>query len=166
MIPEIEFLQTGGTIDKRYPITQGAYAFEIGQPAVAEIIEQMKLPYQISIKSISKKDSQDLTEEDRKTLMAHIRESKCTRFIITHGTDTMIHTGLFLKDIPNKVIIISGSFIPACCKCSDASAQVGAAVAACQLVESGVYICMNGQIIPIKEAIRNKETGTFEYAKS
>lgn len=166
MTPEIEFIQMGGTIDKHYPVSQGAYAFEIGEAASTEIVKQMKLAYPTATTSIAKKDSQDLTEEDKKELYAHISESQCGRFIITHGTDTMIQTGLFLTNIPNKVIVITGSFIPASCHGSDASAQLGAAIIASKLKGAGVYICMNGQIIPAKEAVRNKETGIFEYAES
>ncbi len=166
MIPEIEFIQMGGTIDKHYPVKQGAYAFEIGASAAIEFVKQMKLPYAVNTISIAKKDSQDLTDEDRTQLYNHISNSACSRFIITHGTDTMIQTGLLLSHIVDKLIVLTGSFIPASCHGSDASAQLGAAIATCRLKESGVFICMNGEIIPAKEAVRNTETGIFEYAKS
>ena len=156
----------GGTIDKQYPVKQGAYAFEIGEPAFTEIVRQMRLTYPIGTSSIAKKDSQDLTENDKNQLKRYIIDSPSKRFIITHGTDTMIQTGLFLSDIVDKVVVLTGAFIPASCKGSDAAAQLGSAVAASKLVGFGTYICMNGEIIPVKEATRNKETGIFEYAKS
>jgi len=156
----------GGTIDKKYPQRQGAYAFEIEDPASIALMKQMKLPFEINSTSLAQKDSQELTDEDRKKLKSHIADSDCKRFIITHGTDTMIETGQYISDLKNVVVVLTGSFIPASCIGSDASAQLGASVMACQLMDNGIYVCMNGRIIPVGEAVRNDETGTFGYAKS
>jgi L-asparaginase len=38
---DLLFLQTGGTIDKDYPKTQGRYSFEIADPEVERILERV-----------------------------------------------------------------------------------------------------------------------------
>ena len=55
-----------GTIDKDYPRTQMGYAFEIGDPAAKNVLERMNLSgWKVTYKTLCKKDSQDITEEDR-----------------------------------------------------------------------------------------------------
>ena len=166
MIPDIQLIQMGGTIDKKYPQRQGAYAFEIEEASAPSLLKEMRLSLNIQSISIAQKDSQDLTKEDRQKLKSYIENSDCKRFIVTHGTDTMIETGQYISDLKNAIVILTGSFMPASCLGSDASAQLGASVMASQLVGPGVYVCMNGQIIPAREAVRDNETGTFGYAES
>lgn len=62
-------------------------------------------------------DSTDLTAEDRNALLARIRHHAqfSKRFVICHGTDTMIETGLFLLDVCKEldlVVVLCGSKIP------------------------------------------------------
>ena len=50
---------------------------------------------------------------------------KMTKFIITHGTDTMIETAQFLSDIKNKTIVLTGAMKPERFYNSDASINLG-----------------------------------------
>lgn len=159
----ITFIQMGGTIDKAYPKLTGGYGFDIDLPAVEEILEILSPSFTYDITSISKKDSQDLTSDDITELIEFIKISKAKQIVITHGTDTMIKTGKILaKQDLDKTIVFTGATKPAAFKNSDASCQVGSAIAACQLLEAGVYIAMHGIVKKITEIERDTHTGKFK----
>lgn len=46
---------------------------------------------------ILKKDSLDLTDEDREKILNVCLDSISDKIIITHGTDTMLETGQFIE---------------------------------------------------------------------
>jgi len=158
----IVFIQTGGTIDKDYPRKTKGYAFEFGEPAVARIINQLNPSFTYKVISAFKKDSLDISEMDLEELAEIIAMEESDKIIITHGTDTMIHTGKFLlsRDF-QKSIIITGALLPERFKYSNASFNIGCAIGAIQDLEGGVYICMNGVIKAVSESRRDLETGKF-----
>ncbi|QQR79163.1 MAG: asparaginase [Candidatus Moraniibacteriota bacterium] len=158
---KITFIQIGGTIDKEYPRMTKGYAFEIGEPAVKRILEKVNPNFEHEIISLLKKDSLDLTDDDRAKILEACRNAVGDKIIITHGTDTMIETADKLSEIQNKTIIITGSMRPEKFSDSDAMFNVGAAVIAVQTVPKGIYIAMNGKVYGWNEVKRNKETGQF-----
>jgi L-asparaginase len=157
---KIVFIQTGGTIDKDYPRTVRGYAFEITEPAVKRILERVNPNFEYEIITVTRKDSLDLTEEDREKIYEVCKKVDCKRIIITHGTDTMIETAKKLSTIKGKVIILTGAFKPERFKDSDADFNVGVAVGAVNVLEEGVYIAMNGRVYRWDEVRRN-ESGMF-----
>ncbi len=158
---KITFIQTGGTIDKDYPKTTGGYAFEISEPAVKRILERLNPSFEYEIISLCKKDSQDITEEDREKIYKTCKELENDRIIITHGTDTLIETAEKLKDIKDKVIIFTGSFKPEKFTDSDAPINVGVAIGAVNILKDGIYIAMNGSIYTCDKVMRDSKTGKF-----
>lgn len=66
---KITFIQTGGTIDKDYPKTTKGYAFEIAEPAVKRILEKLNPSFEYEIISVLKKDSLDITNQDRQKIL-------------------------------------------------------------------------------------------------
>ena len=54
-----------GTIDKTYPQSPGAYGFEIGEPALKNVLSRVQPNFPYLIKTICKKDSQEITDMDR-----------------------------------------------------------------------------------------------------
>jgi L-asparaginase len=157
----ILFIQTGGTIDKDYPRSIKGYGFEITEPAVKRILNNIRPEIKFSIKTLFKKDSQDLTNKDRKTLMEFCQKSKFKKIIITHGTDTMLETARILNIIKDKTIIITGAFTPEKFKESDADFNIGMSVGAIEYLAPGVYIAMNGKVTKADNIRRNTETGHF-----
>jgi L-asparaginase len=158
---KITFIQTGGTIDKDYPKTTGGYAFEISEPAVKRILEKLNPSFEYEIISLCKKDSQDITEEDREKIYKTCKELENDKIIITHGTDTLIETAEQLKDVKDKVIIFTGSFKPEKFADSDAPINVGVAIGAVNILKDGIYIAMNGRIYPWDKVKRDSKTGKF-----
>lgn len=158
---KVLFIQTGGTIDKDYPTTGKAYAFEIASPAVETMMQTVNPSFEYRVVELLKKDSSDITDEDRKLIAQTCREATEDYIVITHGTDTMTDTAKELSDINSKVIVITGSMRPERFAESDASFNVGSAVAALSLVDPGIYIAMSGQVLLWDKVLKDFTAGQF-----
>ncbi len=158
---KIIFIQTGGTIDKDYPQKIGGYPFEISEPAVKRILEKLNPSFEYEIISVCRKDSQDITDEDREKIYKTCKELKNDKIIITHGTDTLIGTAKKLNDLKNKVIILTGAVKPEKFTDSDAPINVGVAIGAINVLKEGIYIAMNGRVLMWDRVKRDSETGQF-----
>ena len=159
---KLKIITTGGTIDKVYFDKKSA--FEVGDPQIGEVLSRSDVGFQYTVQTLFKKDSLDLTDEDRLRLRDAIAADEHRHFIVTHGTDTMVETGKVLYGIPDKVVVLTGSVQPARFHDSNAIFDVGCAVAAVQLCPSGVYIVMNGRIFDAAKARKNTELNRFEDA--
>jgi L-asparaginase len=158
---KITFIQTGGTIDKDYPKTTKGWAFEISEPAVNRILEKLNPSFDYEVLSFCKKDSLEITEDDRQNLIHFCKNQIASKIIITHGTDTMIETGKALSSISNKTIILTGAMRPERFSNSDAAINIGVALGAIQCLNEGIYIAMDGLVIPINKVKRNLKSGQF-----
>lgn len=156
----IKVFTTGGTIDKTYFDKKSDY--QVGEPQAGGVLERANVVIEYAVESILKKDSLDLEDIDRKKISAVVASDPAKKIIITHGTDTMIETAAELEKIPEKTIVLTGSMYPAQFRDSDAVFNIGCAVIAVQLLESGVYIAMNGRIFHPKSAKKNIELNRFE----
>ncbi len=157
---KIKFFTTGGTIDKVY--FDAKSEFEVGSPQVLEILRDSSVTFEYEIESILRKDSLDLTDEDRRLIRERVAGDDCPRIIITHGTDTMIQTARALSGIPNKVIVLTGSMQPARFKVTDAAFNIGSAIGAVQSLPPGVYVVMNGRTFNPDKIRKNVEKNCFE----
>ena len=159
----IKVFAAGGTIDKDYASKAGVYNFEISEPAISDILGNANPNANYEIESLLKKDSLDMTDEDRQIIYDACKSESCSKIIITHGTDTMVETARKLSSIKGKVIIIVGASKPAKFLNSDAPFNIGAAFGAVSILNEGVYIAMNGRIYHWDNAIKNNENGRFEF---
>jgi len=158
---KLTFIQTGGTIDKDYPRTTRGYAFEIAEPAVERILEKLNPAFEYEVISALKKDSLDISEEDRRIILDICKECDSKKIIITHGTDTMLETAEVLSQIKDKTIIITGAMRPERFSNSDAPVTVGMAIGAVNVLESGIYIAMHGGIFSWDKCKRDMSTGQY-----
>ena len=156
----IVILTTGGTFDKVYFDANSEYS--IGEPCISSILDEGNVTSDFRIKSILKKDSLDINQEERELIKKSVQECEEDKIIITHGTDTMVETAKFLEDIENKTIILTGSMQPARFKKTDAIFNSGFAFAAALSLENGVYIAMNGKIFCSDNVRKNIDLGRFE----
>jgi len=145
---KLSFIQTGGTIDKDYQGTNEnhGYNFEISEPAIKLMLEKIKPAFDFEIFTVCKKDSLDLTDEDRKNICDKCENIENNKIIITHGTDTFKETAKTLSKIENKVIVLTGAMKPAKFSDSDAVFNIGVAIGAISVLPNGVYIAMNGMV--------------------
>lgn len=157
----ILFIQTGGTIDKDYPTRVKGYAFEFGEPAISNILAKVYPNFEYEIITAFKKDSLDMTDEDREKLFNICQTSSSDKIIITHGTDTMVQTAEKLSAIVNKTIILTGAFQPEKFITSDADFNVGLAIGAIGIVSPGVYIAMSGRVYDWDKCHKDQKTGQF-----
>jgi L-asparaginase len=159
---KILFIQTGGTIDKDYPKSVKAYAFEIEEAAVSRIMENVAPNFEFEVLSLLKKDSLDLTDDDRVLIKETCQNTSYTHIIITHGSDTMPETGRAIGNIKGKTIVLVGAYRPERFSNSDAHFNIGVAVGALNILENGTFIAMNGNIMSPDNCRKNPETGQFE----
>lgn len=158
----IRVLATGGTIDKVYYDARDDYA--IGDPQVIPLFAEANVTVPYVVESVLRKDSLELTAEDRALIVRRASEAPETRILVTHGTDTMTETAAALEAVTGKAIVLTGAMQPARMRSSDAFFNLGCAVAAVQLVPPGVWIAMNGRVFPSGSVRKNREARRFEPA--
>jgi len=151
---------TGGTIDKIYFDDMSDY--QIGDPQIGLILDLMNVGFEFEVKPMLRKDSLHFTEGDRIGIHAEISTSDATHVLITHGTDGMVKTGLMLKDIPGKTMVLTGALHPARFRDSDAVFNIGCAIGALQSLPNGAWIVMNGCVWDPKNVRKNRSENRFE----
>ena len=156
----IRFITTGGTIDKVY--FDALSQFEIGDSQIKHILDEGLTDFDYEIVPLLQKDSLDMTDEDRASLRELIAADDAERFVITHGTDTLPATAEALQDLQGKTIVLTGALTPARFKTSDATFNVGMAVATAQVAAPGVYIAMSGQVFSAGKVRKNRAENRFE----
>lgn len=164
---DITLIVTGGTLDKDYQTTSGELVFS--KTHLATLLSEANSTLNIEPQVVLLKDSLEMTDADRKKIEKACIESLNHQIIITHGTDTMVETGLFLQSSPEltlKTIVLTGAMRPYMLGKSDASFNVGSATTACQLLKPGVFITMNGRIFPINNVTKNTSHGVFEFIET
>ena len=157
---QVKIFCMGGTIDKVYFDTLSEY--QIGDPVVTGILREALAKFHFEVESILKKDSLEISDEDRDKVFRKVKTETCSNILITHGTDTMIDTARHLQGISGKTIVFTGAMQPARFRNTDAIFNVGYAIAAAQHFPPGVYLAMNGQIFTPYSVQKNRATAQFE----
>jgi len=158
----IQIFTTGGTIDKVY--FDANSQFEIGDSLLRELLAEANIQEGYQLAELMRKDSLELTDEDRQSIEAAVRESDAQRILITHGTDTMALTAEQLRQVPGRTIVLTGAMQPARMRRTDAVFNLGFAWAALQLLPPGVYIAMNGEVFEAGKVRKNLQAQKFEAA--
>ena len=156
----LEILTTGGTIDKVYFDKKSNY--EVGDPFVEELLLKMNVNISFKVKSLMRIDSLDMTDIHREVILTYIINSNVNNFLITHGTDSIVETAIYLKKITDKTIVLTGSLKPAIFIDNDAIFNVGSALTSAQILNNGVYIVINGQVFNPDNVRKNLEKNVFE----
>ena len=87
-------LTTGGTLDKVY--FDALSEFQVGEPVVGDVLKEMNVAFEYEVIEICRKDSLELTDEDRAQLKARIEVSDAEYvsyypWYRHHGSDSSIH---------------------------------------------------------------------------
>jgi L-asparaginase len=157
---KLTILTTGGTIDKVYFDAKSEY--EVGPPNIERVLSELNLAISYTTISLFRKDSLDVTAEDRAIVRQAAAEAATDLILITHGTDTMVQTAEALIGLPGKTIVLTGALEPALFKTSDALFNIGCALGAVQSLPPGVYIAMNGAIFTAGNVRKNLKISRFE----
>lgn len=157
---DIKIFTTGGTIDKIY--FDAKSQFQIGEPQIPEVLHEANVTIQCEVVPLMRKDSLEMTDDDRRVIHDAIAADPCDHIVVTHGTDTMTTTACVLQDIPDKAIVFTGSMQPARFRTTDAVYNIASALTAVQLLPPGVYIAMNGRVFEADKVRKNVEAHRFE----
>jgi L-asparaginase len=155
----IVIVTTGGTIDKAYFDALSTY--QIGEPVVKKLLDGANVTHPYRIVELLRKDSLELTDEDRGRLQEPVAALDEHRIVITHGTDTMTDSARVLAAIAGKTIVLTGALSPARFSESDATFNIGMAFAAAQTLPAGVYIAMNGRVFRGDEVKKDRDQRRF-----
>ena len=157
---QLELFTTGGTIDKVY--FDAKSKFEVGEPQILEVLREANLSIAYQVTPLMRKDSLELTDQDRELVRKAVEASTATRIVITHGTDTMTDTARSLAGVTGKTIVLTGAMQPARFRFTDAVFNIASAMMAAQTLAEGVYITMNGQVFDPESTRKNVEMNRFE----
>ncbi len=158
----VHIVTTGGTIDKEY--SRGG-ELVIGEAMAPALIATARTNLDVTFEAVCRKDSLELSDEDRDNIRVHVAGSTETKIVITHGTDTMVATGSALQGLGDKTIVLTGAMQPARMLDSDAAGNLGLALAAVQLLPAGVYVAMSGLVIPVERASKHPDLGVFQDSR-
>ena len=162
MIQKLEpiiVVTTGGTIDKAYFDALSSY--HVGDTVVAKLLHIANVTHPYRIVELLRKDSLELTPADRITLRETVASLESQRIVVTHGTDTMAESAKVLTAVAGKTIVLTGALAPARFAESDAAFNLGMAFATAQTAAPGVYITMNGRVLPGDRARKDRDQARF-----
>ncbi|MFW5776527.1 MAG: asparaginase domain-containing protein [Spirochaetota bacterium] len=163
MSTSIRIIITGGTFDKQYDELRGELTF--GSSSLPEILRRVRVTVPLELEINELVDSLQMRDEDRVRIADACEASPQRRIVITHGTDTMCETAEVIgRRGLARVVVLTGAMIPYAFAGSDAVFNLGCAVAAAQALPDGVYIAMNGRLLPWNNVRKNRELGVFEPA--
>lgn len=166
-IRPLYILATGGTIEKIYDEFEGSLQ---NRDTIVKnkILQKLRLPYtEIILKQILSKDSLQMDDEDRKSILDSIRahEKGGHPIVILHGTDTMDMTAKYcLTHHPDVSVpvVFTGAMKPLGFDDSDAPQNVVEAIFIARLLDRGYFATFHGKLFKVPNFRKNKQRGTFE----
>jgi len=145
---------TGGTIDKQYFDALSEY--QIAESVIDRLLKIARVAHPFRVIELMRKDSLELTDEDRALIASVVAEAPESRVVIT-----MTDTAKALAHLAGKTIVLAGALAPARFSESDASFNLGMAFACCQAAAPGVWITMSGSVFNGLKVRKDREAGKF-----
>jgi L-asparaginase len=161
----IHLISTGGTIEKTYSEQTGSV--ENTGNKIDRYLQQLRLPdAKVEAIHLMNKDSLDMTEHDRHQVLAAVE--KCLTdgapIVISHGTDTLVETGLYLKQrLPGLrvPIVFTGAMTPLGFERSDGLQNLTESLLAARLLAPGIYLVIHNQVFPIDRVRKDRAQARF-----
>lgn len=167
---KVYLLSTGGTIEKVYLERSGSVQNIHGK--IDRYLQRLRLPdLKVQTLRLMNKDSLEMTDADRRRILRVVRRKlkKPAPIIITHGTDTVVETGLLLKKrLPRlKVpIILTGAMSPLGFEQSDGLQNLTESLLAARILRPGVYLVIHSQVFPIDRVRKDRERARFVWKRA
>lgn len=159
----VHLIATGGTIEKIYSEQRGSV--ENIDSKIEAYLARLRLPgVQIDTTRLMNKDSLEMTDSDRASVLEAVRGRLDAPIVITHGTDTMVETGLYLKAALPRLafpIILTGAMTPLGFEASDGLQNLTESLFAARILEPGIYVVMHNQAFPVDRVRKDKEASRF-----
>ena len=165
MNSDIHFILTGGTIDSVFSPKQDAIVVN-DHSVILDYIHSVIQPHvAMTAETLTLKDSRDITDNIREEIIASIKKCDAHSIVITHGTYTMPETARYLRaSMPDidKAVVLTGSMLPIKgFSESDATYNLGYAIAASQFLKPGIYLAMNSHIFDPEKVTKDTEKAVF-----
>lgn len=163
----IHVIATGGTIEKVYSEQTGNV--QNLDAKIDRYFRLLRLPdADIQVTHLMNKGSLEMTDSDRQLVLEAVRQKlkDPAPIVITHGTDTMIDTGLLLqKSLPDLQvpIVLTGAMTPLGFEASDGLQNLTESLFAARVLAPGVYIVMHNQPFPVDRARKDRELARFVW---
>jgi L-asparaginase len=161
----IHLITTGGTIEKAYSEQSGAVQNSASK--IGHYLMLLRLPdCDVRVIPLMNKDSLEMTSEDRARVVAEMARLLPDNhpIVITHGTDTMVDTGLHIQNAFPALhvpVILTGAMTPLGFEGSDGLQNLTESLLAARLLGPGVFIVIHGQVFPADKVRKDRELATF-----
>jgi L-asparaginase len=158
-------LTTGGTIEKAYSEQTGEVRNLDSK--IDRYLGLLRLPdADVRVVPLMNIDSLNMTDDDRAAILRAVSGLLPDKapILITHGTDTMVETGLYLqRALPNVEIpiVLTGAMAPLGFERSDALQNLTESLLALRLLAPGIYIVSHNQVFPIGNVRKDRALGRF-----
>jgi L-asparaginase len=163
----IYVIATGGTIEKVYSEQTGNV--QNLDSKIERYFRLLRLPdTEIQVTHLMNKDSLEMTDADRAEVLVTVLEKlrEPAPVVITHGTDTMVETGLLLKkNLPDLrfPIVLTGAMTPLGFEASDGLQNLTESLFAARVLAPGVYVVIHNQAFPIDRVRKDRELARFVW---
>ena len=162
----IYLVAAGGTIEKVYSEQTGTV--QNTDSKIGRYFRLLRLPdAEIRTTYVMNKDSLEMTDADRRQILEVVRGLLALQpapVVITHGTDTMVETGLLLKrelaDLQFPVVM-TGAMTPLGFEGSDGLQNLTESLLAVRILAAGVWLVMHNQVFPIDRVHKDREKAQF-----
>ncbi len=156
----VRVVATGGTFEKIYDPRSESMGFS-GRSCIPLIFEACGVS-RVALDPLMQMDSLDMDEAIRTGLLAHVRGSVGRRFVIVHGTGTLVETALrFAEARLDCTVVLTGAMIPFSVDPIEASFNLGGAIALAATAPPGTSIYMHGEIFDPFETVKDTAIARF-----
>ena len=158
-------ITTGGTIEKVYSEPTGTVANV--DTKIDEYLGMLRLPgLRIKTTHLMNKDSLEMTDSDRERVLQAVTKKlrHPAPVVITHGTDTLVETGLLLqRRLPRLKfpIVLTGAMTPLGFEKSDGLQNLTESLLAARLLPPGVYLVIHSEVFPVDRVRKDRKRARF-----
>ena len=164
---KVNVITTGGTIEKVY--SEQTSTVENLDNQIDRYLGRLRLPdCDVSVVPLMNKDSLEMNDADRSAILELVEKilSERSAVVMTHGTDTMVQTGRYLKQsLPdlNVPSVLTGAMAPLGFEGSDGLQNLTESLFAVRILGPGIYVVMHNQAFPIDRVRKDRETSRFVW---
>lgn len=163
----VHVITTGGTIEKVYLEQSGSVANLDAK--IDRYLHLLRLPdLKIKTTHIMNKDSLEMTGVDRERVLRVVQQklNRPAPVVITHGTDTLVETGLLLQQRLRRLkfpVILTGAMTPLGFERSDGLQNLTESLLAARVLPPGVYLVLHNQVFPIDRVRKDRKRARFVW---
>src|SRR6266542_3345498 len=164
----IHLITTGGTIEKVYSEQTGSV--QNLDNKIDRYLSRLRLPdSEVRVLPLMNKDSLEMTDDDGAVILKTVSDllPDNAPIVITHGTDTMVESGLYLQGALDDLevpIILTGATTPLGFEGSDGLQNLTESLFAARVLDPGVYVVIHNQVFPVDRVRKDQELARFVWS--